>query len=147
MTKFKIVHGSQTIEFSSVDFANAWKQEHGSSAEVVEFIDPQISPTLISALEDTSVPYIVFGSGLFQSMKRKTWALNTYLKLQGSPLTTKQLQALLTTSDMIQKSLETGSLLTAKDVITYLMNILPQYADVGTYAIKEINTFLGIPNS
>ena len=99
---------------------------------------------IISMLESKSEDYIVFGEKLWEIMKRKTWAINTFNKSQGNDLGIEGMKTLLSTSDLLQKSLTTGSLLTAKDICGMLKAQLPQYTSVADFGILEINTYLGI---
>jgi hypothetical protein len=145
MTVYRVTSGNKTIDFSTQTEADDYRSANGiEAAAAVLDIQQSAAPTLIDSLQNSSVAYIDFGSNLFDIMKQKTWALNTYLKIQGTPLTSQQMQTLLSASDMLQKCLETGSLLTAKDVITSMMSSLPQYSNIGTFAIAQINSFLGI---
>lgn len=104
-------------------------------------------PTLtqLETLELSSVKYINFGTGLYSEILRKTWAFNTLLKIQNNPLTTQQMQSLMATSDLLEKCLKSGSLLTAMDVINALKTALPQYIDIADYALERISTFLSTP--
>lgn len=99
---------------------------------------------IISMLEIKSEDYILFGEKLWETMKRKTWAINTFNKSIGNDLGIEGMKTLLSTSDLLQKSLTTGSLLTAKDICGMLKAQLPQYTSVADFGILEINTYLGI---
>ncbi len=85
-----------------------------------------------------------FGASLFKDISKKVWVINTQNEMNGSPLTTPQMQSLLGTSDQIQKSLESGSLKTAKYILGLLKSAFPIYSDVADFATNEINNYLGI---
>lgn len=144
MIIYRVTSNNTTIEFATEIEANSFITQNGlnSTVEMVERVAPTIN--VLEVLEATSVPYIKFGSDLWQILKQKIWAYNTYLKSQGTPLSSAQLQSLLSTSTLIQSCLESGSLLTAKDVLSVLKINLPQYATIADYMISEINTFLGV---
>ena len=99
---------------------------------------------VLTILESKSEDYILFGEKLWEVMKRKTWAINTFNKSQGNDLGIEGMKILLSTSDLLQKSLTTGSLLTGKDICGMLKAQLPQYTSVADFGILEINTYLGI---
>lgn len=98
----------------------------------------------LSMLEAKSEEYIDFGVKLWEVMKRKTWAINTYNKSQGNDLGVEGMKTLLATSDLLEKSLRSGSLLTAKDISIMLKNQLPQYTSVSDFVCMEIDHFLGL---
>ena len=100
--------------------------------------------TPLQLLEDKSNEYLVFGNTLYSEIKRKVWAQNTLLISQGNTFSTDDMKSLLATSDLLQKSLESGSLLTAKDICSSLKTVLPIYADIADFAIIEINKFMRI---
>lgn len=102
----------------------------------------QNQKSLLQVLEETSPKYRIFGSSLYLKIVDKTWAFNTYLKSVGTPLTINEMQTLLNHSTMLEKSLNTGSLLTAKDVANQLKTALPSYSTIADYAINEIDKFL-----
>lgn len=102
-------------------------------------------PSGLAALEIKASEYISFGSQLYTKIKEKVWAINTLAISNGNPLTIQQTLTLLATSDTLEKSLKTGSLNTAKYVLTQLSGQLSQYADVCTYATNEINDFMTPP--
>lgn len=97
---------------------------------------------VISMLESKSEDYIVFGEKLWEVMKRKTWAINTYNKSIGNDLGIEGMKTLLSTSDLLEKSLKSGSLITARDICNQLKIQLPQYTSVADYGTLEITTFL-----
>ena len=68
---------------------------------------------ILETLENKSIEYIDFGTNLWEVVKRKVWAINTYNRSQNINLTTEQMTLLLSMSDVLEKSLKTGSLLTA----------------------------------
>lgn len=107
-------------------------------------IDVMTTSQTLEMLEQKSVEYIDFGMGLWELVKRKVWALNTYNKSQGINLTTEQMTALFSMSDMLEKSLKTGSLLTAIYICNNLSNSVPQYSSVTAYTIYELQVFMGI---
>lgn len=98
----------------------------------------------ISELEDKSDDYIEFGTILWSKTKRKVWALNTYNKSVGITLSSSEMFSLFTTSDMIEKSLKTGSLDTAIYICGQLKVALPQYINIANFIINEINIFKGV---
>jgi hypothetical protein len=144
MIVYKVQDGNNEIEFLTLEEANSFIAQNNLNATIEQITRVAAPINVLDILEATSVPYIKFGSDLWQVLKQKTWAYNTYLKNQGSPLTSAQLQALLNTSTLIQSCLESGSLLTAKDVLSLLKYNLPQYTVIADYVITEINQFLGI---
>lgn len=99
---------------------------------------------VLSLLESKSQDYIAFGESLWEQIKRKTWAINTYNKSIGNDLGIEGMKTLLSISDLLEKSLRAGSLLTGRDICTQLKTQLPQYTSVSEFAILEINTFLEI---
>lgn len=96
-------------------------------------------------LEDKADEYIAFGETLWNIIKKKVFAINTYNKSQGNDLTIDQMKALLATSDMLEKSLKSGSLNTSKDIANYFKATMPQYSTVCNFIISEINVFMGLP--
>lgn len=145
MIVYRVIDGQSTIDFSTQLDADSFIASQGlnTTPEIVTIATPAAA-SLLSNLEDSAPSYIAFGTDLWEELKKKTWAYNTYLKITGSPLTTTQMQTLLTTTDMINKCLTTGSLLTAKDVLNALKAALPQYSTIADYAVTKINTFLGV---
>lgn len=102
------------------------------------------SLTTLQRLEIKSVEYMGFGSKLYSTIAQKVWAINVLAASGGNPLTTNQMTTLLSTSDLLEKCLKSGSLATAKVVLISLVQAFPQYSDVGNFATSEINLFLGI---
>lgn len=98
----------------------------------------------LSMLESKSEEYLVFGENLWETMKKKTWAINTYNKSQGNDLGVEGMKTLLSTSDLLEKSLKSGSLITARDICLMLKAQLPQYTSVADYGCAEIDSFLGL---
>jgi hypothetical protein len=96
----------------------------------------------MSLLESKADEYILFGEKLWNVIKKKVFAINTYNKSQGNDLTIDQMKALLATSDMLEKSLKSGSLNTAKDVAVYFKTVMPQYGSVCDFILSEVNTFM-----
>jgi hypothetical protein len=96
----------------------------------------------LSELEGKSVKYINFGTDLWNEIKKKVWALNTYNKSLGINLTSEQMTTLFATSDMLEKSLKTGSLLTAIYICNGLIITVPQYSSIANFALAEINGFV-----
>lgn len=143
MVKYKLTNGNETVEFSSHTNAQAYKDMYSIESDIIEFNDDVIPQSLIKSLENTSVDYINFGTELWKVLVQKTWALNTYLKIMGTPLTTTQMQGLLTSGDMLEKCLKTGSLLTARIILQSMGTQLSQYSDIASYGISEITTYLG----
>jgi len=143
MIIYKVKNGNTEIEFLTQQEADNYITSLGLQVKAVQTDSPLVTNDIMANLELSAGPYIDFGTDLWNTLKKKTWAFNTFLKISGTPLTVQEMQALLTTSDMIQKCLTTGSLITARDVLMNLRNVLPRYADIANYAIKEINTFLG----
>lgn len=107
----------------------AWEQSHTQKS-------------LLQILEETSPKYRIFGNSLYLTIIDKTWAFNTYLKSIGTPLSISEMQTLLNHSTMLEKSLNTGSLITAKDIANQLKAALPSYSSIADYAINEIDKFL-----
>jgi|GEM_PF-4434817 len=99
---------------------------------------------ILIELEKKSEEYINHGHELFEIVKKKTWAVNTLNISKGIVLSTEQMKSLLSTSDMLEKSLKTGSFKTAKDVALYLKITLPQYASIADFVISDLNQFMGI---
>lgn len=104
---------------------------------------PVREPTALEALELKAPDYIRFGSDLYTSIKQKVWAVNVLAKSQGSGLTPQQMVSLLQNSDTLEKSLKTGSLDMAQIVIAQLVQALPQYKDIGDWAVIQLKSFLG----
>ncbi|CAB4125150.1 hypothetical protein UFOVP53_69 [uncultured Caudovirales phage] len=144
MIIYKVRNGNAEVEFLTLQEANAYIASLGLSAVAEELDSPDSTVDVMASLELASIAYIDFGTDLWGTLKRKTWAFNTFLKISGTPLTTQEMQTLLTTSSMIEKCLLTGSLLTGKDVLNSLKNTLPRYTMIADFAIRQINTFLGV---
>jgi len=144
MIKYKIQQGNTIIEFPSLELAQAYKSLNSIAEEVLQFEEVMSQSDQMAVLETLSEKYINYGSDLFKTIKKKIWAVNTYNKSLGSELTIAELTSLLQTSDILQKSLESGSLLTAISVLNQLKTSLPSYASVADYALADISYFLSI---
>jgi len=96
------------------------------------------------ALEAKADEYIKFGGKIWEIVKKKVFAVNTYNKSIGVVMTIDEMKTLLSTSDMLEKSLKSGSFDTSKNITIYLKSIMPQYSDVCDYIVAELNTFMGI---
>jgi hypothetical protein len=143
MIIYKVKNGNTEIEFLTQQEADNYIASVGIQAVSQQTDSPLVTNDIMANLEQSAGPYIDFGTDLWSLLKKKTWAFNTFLKISGTPLSTQEMRELLSSSDMIQKCLTTGSLVTARDVLMNLRSVLPRYADIANYAIKEINTFLG----
>lgn len=108
--------------------------------EQAEMTDEEI----LKVLEDKSGEYITFGTNLFLKIKKKVWAVNTLNKSKGIAMSIQDMYALLEMSDILEKTLRTGSLDTAKDALNQLKIALPLYATIADFAIGEINNFTTI---
>lgn len=93
-----------------------------------------------NALQVVAMAAITFGTNLFPQIQAMVWAINEGGE---TPPTQQQILTLLSDSTTLQQCLESGSLVTAMAVINELVSAMPQYQSVGTWAIGQINTFLG----
>ncbi len=93
-------------------------------------------------LQLKSAAYTGPGNMIADTLEKKIWARNTYLKSTGQELTLQEMAALLNVSVGVDKALRTGSLLTAKDGISKLKALLPKYADIADWAISALEIFL-----
>lgn len=98
----------------------------------------------IACLESRAGEYFIFGNHVWNEVKRKVFAINVINKSSGIEPTVSEMQTLLSTSDMLQKSLESGSFYTAIYVANSLKSALPQYAPVCDFVVLEINNFLRV---
>lgn len=142
MIKYKIVQENSTIEFLTLESAEAFKVLNNITSEVLTFEEVISTADQMAMLEALSEKYIVYGSQLYQTLKRKIWAVNTYNKSLGYELTIAEMTALLQTSDILQKALESGSLLTAISILQQLKVSLPSYSSVADFALADISAFL-----
>jgi hypothetical protein len=142
VTKYRITHGQSIIEFPSQDLAQAYLTANNIQSSIESFNETIPIQSMLDTLEKTSVKYITFGKNLSDTLKQKMWAYNTLLSSTGNGLTTSQLAQLLSLTDGLVKSLETGSLLTAKDGLNYLKSVMPQYTNIVDYALSEIQRIL-----
>lgn len=94
-------------------------------------------------LQIKSAAYTGPGTLIAEQLEKKVWARNTYLKSIGQELTIQQMTALLQISIGVDKALRTGSLVTAKDGLLQLKTVLPQYNDIGDWAINALKLFIG----
>lgn len=118
-----------------------------TEVEYQDYVNVQNEKTpqqLIKEIEDKASGYLFFGKELWDSVKKKTFAINTYNRSIGIVMSVEDMLTLLNSADIFQKSLESGSFITALQVCTNLKNALPQYSSVADYATAEINNFLGI---
>jgi len=143
MVKYKITLDNSEIEFISLEAAQAFKLLRPTSSEILSFEEVMSSVDQLALLENLSEKYINYGIELYKILKKKIWAVNTYNKSLGNELTIEQMTALLQTSDILQKALESGSLLTAISILNQLKIALPAYATVADYALADIAAFLG----
>ena len=143
MIKYIIQQQNSKIEFLTLEAAEAFKLLN-SVPEEISTVEEVISPAdQLMLLESLSEKYIGYGIELFKVLKRKIWAVNTYNKSLGNELTIEQMTALLQTSDILQKALESGSLLTAISILNQLKTSLPSYSSVADFALADISSFLG----
>lgn len=108
-----------------------------------EYSQMNLEQTL-SMLEEKADEYIEFGTNLWNTVKKKTFAINTYNRSQGLVLSIAEMKTLLASSDLLEKTLTTGSFDTAKDVAVGMSASLPQYKSISDFIILEINTYLEI---
>ena len=140
--KFILLTGSENLEELSSEGFTLMDYE-GYQNYVAQNNHFTIKETL-TGLESKADEYIDFGEKLWKNVRRKIWAVNTYTFSQGSLLTLEQMKSLLGMSDLLEKSLKTGSLKTAKDVFGELKSHLPHYSSIADYATNEINKFLEV---
>ena len=143
MLKYKIIQENSTIEFLTLESAEAFKVLHNLPEAITSFEEAVSQVDQMAMLENLSEKYILYGSQLYQTLKRKIWAVNTYNKSLGHELTITEMTALLQTSDILQKALESGSLLTAISILQQLKVSLPSYSSVADFALADIAAFLG----
>lgn len=129
-----------TVEFPD-DMPDSVIQE-----KLAEYAKPASGSELtdLQKLELKSVGYIEFGKKLYTTITEKVWAVNTLAIFNGNPMSVNDTITLLQTSDVLEKSLKSGSLKTAKIIIGQLVAQFPQYSDIGALAINEINSFMGL---
>jgi len=142
MIKYKIQQGNTIIEFPSLELAQAYKSLNSITEDILEIEEVMSQSDQMTTLETLSEKYILYGSQLYQTLKRKIWAVNTYNKSLGHELTIAEMTALLQTSDILQKALESGSLLTAISILQQLKVSLPSYSSVADFALADIAAFL-----
>ena len=140
--KFIILTGSEDLGKLATEGFTLMDYE-GYQAYVSQNNQFTMEETLLG-LESKADEYIDFGEKLWKNVRRKIWAVNTYTFSQGSVMTLKQMKSLIGMSDLLEKSLKTGSLKTAKDVFSELKSHLPHYSSIADYATNEINTFLEV---
>lgn len=142
MTKYRVNLENGFVEFGTsqeaIDYISL-NQLNTTHEEITESLE--LSPLL--TLEQKSAEYINFGVSLYEKIKQKVWALNTYNKSIGLNLTTQEMLSLLSTSDTLEKSMKTGSFDTAIYIANQFKTALPQYTDIANFAIDEMNYFLG----
>lgn len=109
---------------------------------VSNFSAPPASLTPLEILENQSMAYRIFGTQLYEDISNQVWAANELAASQGNPLTVSQIMNLLSESTSLQQCLESGSLISALQVIQELVNSFPEYSAVGTYATNSINAFI-----
>lgn len=93
-------------------------------------------------LEIISLKYFNFGSSLYTEIKSKVWAVNLYQKSIGNDMTLEEMKDLHNRSDLLERTLKSGSFLTSIDLLNELAIIYPMYATISSYAVAKLQTFL-----
>lgn len=99
---------------------------------------------LTPTLEEKARNYIDFGTHLNELMTAKMWARNVSLKYAGSALTATEMVSLLNQAKQFTDAVTTGSLDTAKYILSQLKVSLSQYADIADFGIAQINSYMGV---
>jgi len=94
MIKYKIQQGNTIIEFPSLELAQAYKSLNSITEDILEIEEVMSQSDQMTTLETLSEKYILYGSQLYQTLKRKIWAVNTYNKSLGHELTIAEMTAL-----------------------------------------------------
>lgn len=97
---------------------------------------------ILMMLEDKAEDYIEYGVNIWKQVKKKTFAINTYNKSQGIIMTIEEMKMLLSSTDLLEKTLKTGSFDTAKNVVLGMALSLPQYQSIADFVVSEINSYM-----